>query len=299
MTQSDPNWQGVDPKWYDEKIMPMAIGYDIVLLVLPLDQWPYNNSARGWRTDNEQGAVQLQIATTEFEQLQWPNFPYMSAFFQLARHEIMHALFMISGQYDLTHAFWNLGKLEMARDMIKLPQDYYFQTLMRTVNYLKSLSTAIAMEQKTPSQIIYEKALSLADKGIDASPKDKAPDDLACAESVTTVINSIYPAMPIILGTGSLYEKLLGYCNGGNWIQVKLKRGEIPEEGLVIISPTGYNSNKAGMPHGHTGITGKNGVIYSNRSSSGTWDSYWSIAQWWAYYGDKGGYPVCFFKKVK
>ena len=118
---TNPNWQGVDPKWYDEKIMPMAIGYDIVLLVLPLDQWPYNNSARGWRTDNEQGAVQLQIATTEFEQLQWPNFPYMSAFFQLARHEIMHALFMISGQYDLTHAFWNLGKLEMARDMIKLP----------------------------------------------------------------------------------------------------------------------------------------------------------------------------------
>lgn len=292
---NNPNWQGVDDTWYKENISPLAIGYDIVLFHLNLQQWPYNNSARGWRTGKENGPVQLQLASGEFEMLQWTNFPYLSANFQLSRHEILHALFDICDMFDLTHYFWNLGKLEYARDMIKVPKNYEIKMYARLINYLKTILIRTTMPEQTPSEVIFQKAKSLADKGIDASPNDLAPDDLACAESVSTVINSVFSAFPIVTGTSTLLGKLIGYSRpDGNWKEI-----DGPEPGAIIISATGTNTNPSVMPHGHTGICGENGVIYSNRSSSGTWDSYWNIDSWRKYYGIKGGYPVRFFKKIK
>ena len=106
--QYTSNMLGVDHVWYDANITPMGKGYDIILFVLSPEQWR-GNGARGWRTDRDQGPVQLQIAAGEFEKLYLPDPPRVNrettTFFEYARHEIMHALFMITGQFDTTH-YW-------------------------------------------------------------------------------------------------------------------------------------------------------------------------------------------------
>lgn len=141
---------GVDPIWYDEKVSPLALGYDVVLLVLPRSQWREPNKARGWRTDASRGPVKLQIGCDENEFDQWPNFPYLPGFFQLARHEIMHALFMITGQPDVTHQWWNLGRLESARDALRFPADWRLPILARAANYVQFLVAKFSAQAKAP-----------------------------------------------------------------------------------------------------------------------------------------------------
>lgn len=101
-----PNPEGIDYKWYDTYVSPMAQGYDIVLFVLNMSQWPSANSFRGWRVDQTLGAVELQIGVNENEMFRWGDYTG-GGFFNFARHEIMHALFMITGQTDTTHKWWD------------------------------------------------------------------------------------------------------------------------------------------------------------------------------------------------
>ncbi len=140
-SSTDNTMLGVDKNWYDEHISPLGIGYQIVILVLERKQWKEPNGSRGWRNDDTVGAIELQIACDEFETNSgWPNFPAtMNNFFLLSRHEVLHALYMISGQPDRTHYWWNQGKLESARDEIRLPNDYQIPGLMKAVNYLKGI----------------------------------------------------------------------------------------------------------------------------------------------------------------
>lgn len=120
------NYEGIDPDWYDKYVTSMASGYDIVLFVLPLSQWNKDNGARGWRTDKDQGPVQLHIWCDENEKAVWGGYAGRTeSFFQLARHEILHALYMITGQLDKVHDFWDAGNLDLALDDLKIstPKD--------------------------------------------------------------------------------------------------------------------------------------------------------------------------------
>ncbi len=147
--QQGEGWFGIDGLWFDEKITPLAVGYDAVLFVLPRKEWKDKNKARGWRTDYDQGPVQLQIGCDEHEKMRWDNFPKMSAFFQLARHEILHAMYMITGQYDMTHYYWDRGQLDYARDTLIFPNDYRSPALARTIAWLTSQLNRLKAEKST------------------------------------------------------------------------------------------------------------------------------------------------------
>lgn len=145
---------GVDRDWYDRYITAEAAGYDIVMLVLPTSQWRDRNRARGWRTDRDQGPVELQVAADELEHLYGPapkpgaaNADLGSAFFQYGRHEIMHALFMLTGQPDTTHYWWEQGmdKLSNALAEVEFPVPHEAEELSRLQQILTMLAEILRL----------------------------------------------------------------------------------------------------------------------------------------------------------
>lgn len=120
LTTYSPGYQGIDPSWYDANISPLGKNFDIILFVLPLSQWSLTNGARGWRADRTFGAVELHIACDENEKTYLNGTLIGSTFFNYARHEILHALFLISGQNDTTHYWYGINKLENCLNELKL-----------------------------------------------------------------------------------------------------------------------------------------------------------------------------------
>lgn len=123
-TNGRPDMDGVEPIWYDNNItLPYGMGYDMVMLVMNVAEWK-GKSARGWRTDKDQGPVQLQVAADEKEGIWVAGVFAGSTFFNYGRHEIMHGLFMLTGQPDTTHFWWDQGmdKLVNALNEVKFPE---------------------------------------------------------------------------------------------------------------------------------------------------------------------------------
>ena len=108
----------IDDNWYNANVSVGAKAFDIVMFVMPLYEWK-PNLAWGYRTDRSNGPVELQIAANEYsfeDHMENGEWKKENAFFERGRHEIMHALFMISGQEDTTHKWVKEYKLENARD---------------------------------------------------------------------------------------------------------------------------------------------------------------------------------------
>lgn len=302
-TGSTEGLTGVDQDWYDENIVSYGIGYDIVIFVMNLNEWKASG-ARGWRTDSDQGPVQLQVGCDENEIIMWPNFPALNGFFQIARHEIMHALFMISGQNDVTHYWWNQGKLEVARDYVNLQKGYSLAGIQRAINYLLLKIFKINMEiQKLPPEtpkteprterLTKSHKLYLTAKeclGMDASPNDVAPDELGCAESINAVYKKAFGEE--IGGGVSTYKLYLTLKSSEKFMMVQ---EVLP--GDIIISPTGFGG-KNGILHGHVGIVGESGLVMSNESKNGKFEINFTIESWRERYWTRGGYPVLFFRAI-
>jgi hypothetical protein len=60
--------------------------------------------------------------------------------------------------------------------------------------------------------------------------------------------------------------------------------------GTVIISPTVSDAN-----HGHVGIMGEAGRIYSNSSADAKWEQNFNLEGWKAYYRGRKGLGVYFY----
>ena len=69
-----------------------------------------------------------------------------------------------------------------------------------------------------------------------------------------------------------------------------------PEEGDIIISPTGFGNGN--LPNGHVGIVSKDGMVMSNDSATGVFTENYTMDTWKARYRDIGGYPVYYFRRV-
>ncbi len=134
---------------------------------------------------------------------------------------------------------------------------------------------------------IYAEAIKHLDG--DASPKDIAPDELGCAESVTTVIRDAGLIQPVIISTAELYKY---FVTSENWVQVPT-----PLRGDVIISPTGLGGHN-GITNGHTGIMADVYRIMSNSSATGMWKQNYNLDTWRARYQTLGGYPIFFFRRM-
>lgn len=282
--QEKRNQTGIDPVWYDENITKLAIGFDMVMFVMNTKEWQ-GFGVKGWRTDSDQGIVQLQVCADEEEKTKWPNFPKMDTFFQVARHEICHGLFMLSGQYDMTHYYWDRGELEKARDMVVLKPKYQIPFLIRTIGYLKFLLTKISIMDKK----LLEKAIEKI--GHEVSPTDLAPDEFGCAEGVSNIIRMVEPSFPVITGTWTLWQTLK---NSPLFKEIK-----VPAPGCVVIYPTGApGGGKNGIANGHVGIVGKGGAVMSNDSNDGLWKENYTLDTMKQRYLVTGGYPAYYFIRL-
>lgn len=139
-------------------------------------------------------------------------------------------------------------------------------------------------------QLLYNVAKSFI--GTDASPRDFAPDDVGCAESLSQVIRKAFPNLyfPVLLSTKDLYQRFLTSSS--------FQEVNIPQAGCIIINVTGTGN---GTIQGHTGVVGKNlsvdGTVYimSNNSYTGEWDTAYTLRSWKKRYCDKGGMKTHFF----
>jgi hypothetical protein len=144
---------------------------------------------------------------------------------------------------------------------------------------------------------LYEAAV--VSLGKDASPKDRAPDELGCAETFFEIERKAFPGSTFkpenILSTYSLRKALRE--------SPLFKQVYIAAPGDVIISPTGYASKKRSdgslvIPNGHVGIVMLNGKVASNDSRDGIFRQNYTIGSWHTRYSIKGGYPVEYFRRI-
>ncbi len=167
------------------------------------------------------------------------------------------------------------------------------RTRAETVALINSLKKQIAALEAELALILNSRTkiyqAALASIGTDASPNDVAPDELGCAETVNDIVTKAlgYPAGGDV-STNRMYQALL---KNPKFIKVDQA---LP--GDIIISPTGYGNG--GLSNGHVGIFGENETIMSNDSSTGKFESNYTIKTWIARYRNKGGYPIVYFRAV-
>lgn len=123
-TENGPEFFRINDAWYDKNISARAQGYDVVLFTVPRWQWFSPNDAWGYRTDRSHGPIELQITANEDEQAELtPSGQHGTgdAFFVRARHEILHALFVLTGQSDSTHKWIAKNEPENALNELIMP----------------------------------------------------------------------------------------------------------------------------------------------------------------------------------
>ncbi len=179
----------------------------------------------------------------------------------------------------------------------KLAKDHNIRRAKRIwVNELrsKSMKKHISLLKLILNKLMQkETLLDVCEKylGKDASPKNQAKSELACAETVSFLLRQVYPEVPEILGTWVLYDYLKKSTN--NFIQLKG-----PEAGCVAVAPTG--TGKKGTI-GHTWIVFEDGTWGSNNSFGiykGLFTKNYTYETAKKRYVDTQGMEIFFFKHI-
>ncbi len=144
-----------------------------------------------------------------------------------------------------------------------------------------------ASPEPTKQQILYRVAKESI--GRDMSPKDLAPDRLACVDSLNGVFYAAFGEYikKGIVSTAALYalmERDPRFISVGS-----------PEPGDIWIAVTGQSTK--GAPHGHVGICGYTDVM-SNDSDTGNWLANYTIAAWKLVFTKTLGFPLHAFRVV-
>ena len=188
--------------------------------------------------------------------------------------------------------FWIEKKNPRIAEIRKTLLDIIFETLKRIgellgllkveVKKLEPVNAEERLKETTPMELL--KQYCLESVGQDISPLDEASDDRACAESLSGLLRRVFPNFPVILSTEELDHFLTR--------DKHFKSGDAADWS-IINSPTG--SGNGSVSNGHCGVLGESGIIYSNNSRTGKWDSHWTLGEWIAYYRDKGGFKLYFY----
>jgi hypothetical protein len=169
--------------------------------------------------------------------------------------------------------------------------DYRRSELIRKVQWLTLLLIAKRLRADIKAgKIKFGDALCLLSEmgvGIDVSPEDIASDEYGCSESVTRLIGLLFPFKTETF-TGYLEAKLLA----AGWYNIK---GDTPREGDIVLSPTPYVGSQN---VGHVGIIGKNKTIYSNSSTSGTWQQNYTLDTWTKRYNQTKNLPIIYLRRA-
>ncbi len=127
--------------------------------------------------------------------------------------------------------------------------------------------------------------------GQEMSPLDKAPDDLACVESLNGVFKEAFghEIAKGLLSTTVLYKHML--------LDSRFKK--IPHDeiqpGDISIAVTGESTK--GALHGHVGVQGKETVM-GNNGSNGIWGAHYTHEAWVNVFQKKLGFPLHAFRVV-
>jgi hypothetical protein len=132
--------------------------------------------------------------------------------------------------------------------------------------------------------------------GKDVSPQDLAPDEYACCESMSKILQKAFPELNIgtILSTRDLYWY---FINSASFQAVS-----DPLYGDIVLSVTGAGNGR--ISNGHVGVYGKNASydgsnwIMSNDSRTGEWTPNFTLKNWINYYEKRGGMQTHFFRRV-
>lgn len=222
--------------------------------------------ATGWRTVN--GILELECITWQGEEVGFKGVEYFS-------REIYNALMAqpntgaftitkIAGQQPvpvgiqaivdhLVYYVLSLFKISP----IKPPQQ---QTTMTPTQP----STFPPIPEK-PAETLAEAAIGML--GRDASPKNLAPNEFGCAESVSNIIHACWPDFPAeLVSTDDLYTALKN--------STRFKQVSDPVRGCVVVSP------RTPEVSGHTGIYIEDDSIASNDSSTGLFKENYTRQSW-------------------
>lgn len=116
-------------------------------------------------------------------------------------------------------------------------------------------------------------------------------DALGCADTVNNILDEV---LGYNAGGGpsthSMYKSLQTDTRFEQQTTASARAGDI------ILSPTGYGNGT--LTNGHVGFLGENGIIYSNNSNTSKLDTAFTAKKWKAYYKDKGGFPVVYYRAI-
>jgi hypothetical protein len=164
--------------------------------------------------------------------------------------------------------------------------------IAKIAEYFKT--PALPIPTSVRSNQLYDVAFSFLGK--DASPKNLTDSELACAESLSNIIQAAFPELqfPTLLSTRTLYNYLIK--------SPSFKPVNEPSKGDIIISVTGTGNGT--IAHGHAGICGRivssDGSIWlmSTTSKTGLWSVNYTLKEWNFYFKELGGFPTLFLRPV-
>lgn len=131
-------------------------------------------------------------------------------------------------------------------------------------------------------------SVTLDNLNSDLDPLNIVDNEVACAITVSRLIQKIDPTFKDITGTWTLWDTLKKHPRCTKLLQ--------PEPGAIIISPTG-----TGKGSGHVGICLENGTIASNTSYgpyAGKLTINFTQDTWRKRYGIKQSMPIDYFRYV-
>lgn len=131
-------------------------------------------------------------------------------------------------------------------------------------------------------------SVTLDNLNSDLDPLNIVDNEVACAITVSRLIQKIDPTFKDITGTWTLWDTLKKHPRCTKLLQ--------PEPGAIIISPTG-----TGKGSGHVGICLENGTIASNTSYgpyAGKLTINFTQDTWRTRYGIKQSMPIDYFRYV-
>lgn len=100
--------KGIDKNWYNENITKKYPEYDFTILSMNREDWG-GFPVEGWQWDGKC----IALASNEKGSYNFKGVRYTGEkWFNIARHEICHALYIKQGKTDNTHKYWDTGVLE-------------------------------------------------------------------------------------------------------------------------------------------------------------------------------------------
>jgi hypothetical protein len=205
----------------------------------------------------------------------------------------------ILDQYDNTHKklAWDYDfRFAKRYDITMLPQvplhawqTYLTEKVQDLITRVQQLIAQLMHENPTPplenARLKLYNAAVMA-LGQDLTPQDEVADDVACAASLSALLQKLYPDFPMIPGTASLKAHFD--------TDRRFKKTNLPKPGNIIISPT----KDGGTIHGHCGVFLDNEEIVSNASKGGLWTQNFTLKSWITRYRGLGALPIYFYELV-